>query len=159
MALRRMIKQKRKSSIDNNRILEPEEIILRSGLISYTFLKSSTLPQCISEFVSIISKENRYFSVVTEGVFESAVVFSKQFVTIADAIFQREKKVAEQTLISALTLRLPTENVTTPGVYYQILKKLAWVGINIVDIVSTNTEFTLLIKDEDVEKTLKELKK
>ena len=46
-----------------------------------------------------------------------------------------------------------------PGLYYFILKELAWEGINIVEIVSTSHEFTLLVNDEDIDKAFLVIKK
>ncbi|MDB4344442.1 hypothetical protein OAA35_01030 [bacterium] len=36
--------------------------------------------------------------------------------------------------------------------YYYIFKKLAWTGINIVEIISTTNEFTLVVSDDDIDK-------
>jgi hypothetical protein len=37
-------------------------------------------------------------------------------------------------------------------VYYAILKQLTWAGINVVEVVSTMTELTLLLEKTNVEK-------
>ena len=39
--------------------------------------------------------------------------------------------------LSAITMKLPEDNVKTEGVYYFILKKLAWKNITIEEVVST----------------------
>ncbi len=46
---------------------------------------------------------------------------------------------------------LPTENRNLYGVYYYILKDLAWQGINLVELISTSNEFTLIVSDEDLD--------
>ena len=38
----------------------------------------------------------------------------------------------------------------TPGVYYSILKQLAWEGINLVEVSSTYTELTLILHEKDI---------
>jgi hypothetical protein len=45
------------------------------------------------------------------------------------------------------------------GFYYYILKQLAWDGINIVEIISTSSEFTLIVAMEDIDKTFSVLMK
>ena len=35
------------------------------------------------------------------------------------------------------------------GVYYFILKELAWSGINVIEVVSTSNEFTIVVKEKD----------
>jgi hypothetical protein len=46
-----------------------------------------------------------------------------------------------------MVLRLPPAIVKTPGAYYRILKQLAWENINLIDGVSTYTEFTIVLDD------------
>jgi len=49
-------------------------------------------------------------------------------------------------------------NTEQPGLYYYIFKKLAWDGINILEVVSTSNEFTILLKDEDIDKAFSVIK-
>ena len=68
-------------------------------------------------------------------------------------IFKEEKALSVIENLSSITIQLPHQNVEIPGVYYYILKKLAWEGINIVEVISTTNEFTLVMKDEEVDRT------
>ena len=36
----------------------------------------------------------------------------------------------------------------TPGIYHAILKKLAWDKVNLINLISTHTELTLLLEKE-----------
>ncbi len=157
MALRRAAQKikKKKNSIP---IIHPEEIIVRSGIMEYTFEKSETISSAVAAFLHATEKEKKYFSVVTEGVFEVAVIMSKQYEHIAKTLFKNEKVTAKQDSISAITLRLPTNNVIIPGVYYRLLQKLAWENINIIDLVSTLTEFTVLLSEDEVDRAFRLLK-
>ncbi|MFH0773250.1 MAG: hypothetical protein V1922_02975 [bacterium] len=157
MALRRAAKhiQKRKQI---HPIIHPEELIVRSGIIEYTFEKSETISSAVATFLRETAQMKNYFSVVTEGVFEVAVIMSAQYEHIAKRTFKNEKITARQRNVSAITLRLPTNNVVIPGVYHRFLQKLAWENINIVDIVSTLTEFTILLSEEEVDRAFKLLK-
>ena len=47
-----------------------------------------------------------------------------------------------------MTIRLPIENIDISGVYYFILKPLAWGGINIIEMVSTTHEITLVFGEK-----------
>jgi hypothetical protein len=51
-------------------------------------------------------------------------------------------------------MRLPGESMPVPGVYYPILKALAWEGINVVELVSAGTELTLFLEGKDIERGL-----
>ena len=139
-------------------IIRPEELIVRSGIVEYTFEKSETISSAVALFFQETAQEKKYFSVVTEGVFEVAVIMSMQYEHIAKKIFKKEKVTVRQDKISAITLRLPTQNVVVPGVYHRFLQKLAWENINVVDIVSTLTEFTVLLSEKEVDRAFKLLK-
>lgn len=157
MALRRAARslQKRKQVYP---VIRPEELIVRSGIVEYTFEKSDTISSAVASFLHSTAKEKKYFSVVTEGVFEVAVIMSKQYEYISKDIFKKEVITARQEKISAITLRLPTNNVFVPGVYSRFLQKLAWENINIVDVVSTLTEFTILLSENEVDRAFTLLK-
>ena len=62
-----------------------------------------------------------------------------------------EELIATVRHLSALVIRLGANVVRTPGVYYGILKELAWQEVNVVDVVSTSTEFTILVENTQVE--------
>ncbi len=157
MALRRAAKNIKKKN-DTYVLIQPEEIIVRSGIVEYTFEKSETIASAVASFLHATAKEKKYFSVVTEGVFEVAVIMSTQYEHIAKNFFKNEKGTAIQKNISTITLRLPTNNVIVPGVYHRFLQKLAWENINIIDIVSTLTEFTVLLSEKEVDRAFTLLK-
>jgi len=157
MALRRAAMQIKKKK-NEYPVISPEELIVRSGIIEYTFEKSETISSAVATFLQQSAKEKKYFSVVTEGVFEVAVIMSKHYEHIAQETFKNEKITARQDRISAITIRLPKNNVIVPGVYFRFLQKLAWEDINIIDIVSTHTEITILLSDDKVDRAFTLLK-
>lgn len=59
--------------------------------------------------------------------------------------------------LSSLTIKLPEENVKQFGVYYTILKTIAWEGINFTEAVSTANEVTIILKNEDVNRAFQAL--
>jgi hypothetical protein len=61
--------------------------------------------------------------------------------------------------LSAIVIRLAPSAVQTPGVYYAILKRLAWQNLNVVDVVSTCTEFTIVLGNEEVDKAFSALRR
>ncbi len=61
--------------------------------------------------------------------------------------------------LSAIVIRLSRSTVGTPGVYYAILKRLAWQNLNVVDVVSTYTEFTIIVANEQVDQAFAALRR
>ena len=52
--------------------------------------------------------------------------------------------------LSAISIKLPTENVIIPGIYYFIFQRLSWEGVNINEVISTSNEFTILMDEDSV---------
>ena len=67
-------------------------------------------------------------------------------------IFGGESVLARLGNLSAIIIRLSPRTVHIPGVYYAILKQLAWGNVNVIDVVSTTTEFTILIEKPQVDR-------
>lgn len=126
------------------------EMIVRSNLIELNLTNSESLREKYKLLAHVYSEESKYYFTLTEGVFETAIIVSKDLHQQVKAALMHEKIVSEKDNLSAITIRLPKENVETPGVYYFFLKSLAWEGINIIEIVSTPHEVSIILDDNDV---------
>lgn len=128
-----------------------QDISLRADLLDYTFENSAALPQCQAALLGEISRQPRAFYSVSRGVAETTLLVSKDFEHAVEKIFQDEKLISKLRQLSALSLMLPAENRILSGVYYLILRQLAWNGINVVEVVSTSNEFTIVVKEGDTQ--------
>ena len=135
------------------------DIFVRSGLSEFTYKNSETLFNRYVTFVNKISLSNEVFFTYVHGLFETDYVVSNSLVKKFNDFFEKEIKVSAETNLSSITLRLPKMNVQTPGFYYNILQALAWDGINIINIISTTNEFSIIVRDADVEKAFSVIKK
>ncbi|MEO6509272.1 MAG: aspartate kinase [Patescibacteria group bacterium] len=147
------------SKQNNSKIFKTTpDMIVRSNLIEYTVANSGSLFQIHKKILDKM-EENKYFLVITQGVFETTIIVSSELKSKIEEYFSKEKvKVCIENL-SAITIRLPQETVETPAVYYLIHKLLVWEGINVVEAASTYSEFTLILKDKDVDKAFSVLKR
>ena len=128
------------------------DIIVRSNLIDYTYAASKTLNQKKTKLLQTISEGNEHFCTFSQGVYESTMVVSSALSDEMEAIFKDEKLLSSKGSLSSITIKLPAENTEISGLYYYIFKKLAWDGINIIEVVSTTNEFTLVVRDGDVDR-------
>ena len=158
MALKRISEQlsKRRSKISN---INLTDLTVRSNLSEYTFLNSETLPKRISELFSQILNEKDILCALSEGVRETTFIVSSGLTNKIEKIFDQEKLVAKFYNLSSITIRLPKEVVYIPGVYYQVLKRLAWENINVIEVLSTYTELTVIVENKDVDQAFSTLKK
>ena len=74
---------------------------------------------------------------------------------MVEQIFMSERLKSNTKDLASVTVKLPLINTEIYGIYYYILKHLAWDGINIVEIVSTSNEFTVVVKQDDIDKAFK----
>lgn len=134
------------------------EMIVRSNLVELNLANSESLRGKYKDLSAVYSEENKYYFTLTEGVFETAIILSNDLKRQVMEALSGEKTLSEKGNLSAITIRLPKENVETPGVYYFFLKSLAWEGINIVEIVSTPNEVSIIFEDKDVNQAFAILK-
>jgi aspartokinase len=134
------------------------DITVRSNLIDCTFINSSTLREKQSRLLKILSADRDAFYAISQGVLETTIVLSSSYKNQLDKIFGKEKLVSITRDLSSLTVKLPKENTRISGVYYFIFQKVAWQGINIVEVISTTNEFTIVVDDENVDKAFSVLK-
>lgn len=134
------------------------DILVRSNLVDYTFKNSDTLLKNQRKLLEIIKDKREFFYTVTQGVYETTFILSNQIKDEIPIIFEGEKLVSSSSGLSSITIKLPIGNIEQPGLYYFIFKKLAWEGINILEVVSTSNEFTVLLKDQDIDKAFTVIK-
>ncbi len=134
------------------------DIIVRSSLADYTFRNSPTLIVAQTKLLDIISKRTEIFYAFSQGIYETTLILSDSIDEEVRSLFARETMTYNFRNLSSITIKLPEENSQVFGVYYHILKKLAYEGINILEIVSTTHEFTVIVNDEDVDSAFSVLK-
>lgn len=154
MALNRLVPKlemisilKFKSIMDN-----VGDIIVRSNLIDYSFVNSKTMHYCQAELMDRIKTKSDVFCTFSQGIGETTIVVSSHIGPMIEELFAEEEKVAKYINLSSITVKLPKENSNYPGVYYYIFKKLAWDNINVVDVISTTSEFTIIVEDINIHK-------
>ncbi len=142
--------------------LQLGDFIVRSDLCDYTFKNTSTLLQSIGLLLAEIGDNKDYFFTISQGIFETNIVVSRNLKEKIDEIFQNESQIWMLKELASITLKLPKNNLEQSGIYYFILKQLAWADIPVQEIISTTNEMTIVVKESDVNKTfsiLMDLKK
>ena len=139
-------KDKKLQSILNNL----SEITVRSNLVEFTFKNSDSLKTKQVKLISKINEQKDTFLTLSRGVFETTMVISKSEVEIIKNLYKDEICLSNINNLSSITIKLPKENTEIAGVYYYLLKRLAWRGINITAVISTTNEFTIVLKEEEI---------
>lgn len=137
------------------------EITVRSSLTDFTFLVSDSILENQTRLIKEVNRNKDVFYTSSRGVNELNIVVSNSLDATVESFFQDEKCTQKAENLSSITVKLPAENVSVPGIYYFIFQRLAWEGIVLYEVISTTNEFTILVNDEQVDsafKTIKDLK-
>lgn len=134
------------------------EITVRSSLTDFTFISSDTLLANQAKLISEINKQQGIFYTSSRGVNETNIVTSTSVEPLVETIFKNEKLTHKIENLSSITVKLPKENISTPGVYYYIFQRLAWEGVIIHEVISTTNEFTIIVSDEQIDTAFKVMK-
>lgn len=137
------------------------EITVRSSLTDFTFLVSDTILENQTELLEAVNQNKDVFYTSSRGVNELNIVVSSILDNTVEQLFRDEKCTQKAENLSSITVKLPAENVSVPGIYYFIFQRLAWEGIVLYEVISTTNEFTILVNDDQVDnafKTIKDLK-
>lgn len=126
------------------------DITVRSSLTDYCFKLSESLLLSQAKFLNEIQDKKDIFYTSSRGVGESNIVVSSNLAPLIEEVFKNEICIDKIENLSAITVKLPTDNVKIPGIYYFIFQRLSWEGVNINEVISTSNEFTILMDEDSV---------
>ena len=100
-----------------------------------------------------IGDNRESFFTVSQGIFETNIVISANLKDEIDTIFKEEELINSMSKLASITIKLPKTNLEQSGIYYFILKQLAWANIPVQEVISTTHEITLVVREKDINKT------
>jgi hypothetical protein len=159
MALNRFSQKLRKKAGEQEKIFRSTpDLMVRSNLIEITYSNSELLVQKQKKLLDQLSGK-QYFLTLTQGINETTIIASKELEAKILKIFKEEKIISRIDNLSSITVLLPLGTASIPGAYNYILKSLAWEGINVVEVVSTFNELTIILEDKNIDFSFSILKR
>jgi hypothetical protein len=128
---------------------EAPDMIVRSNL-SLLYLKNS--PTLLTKLASVedASLTMQKKALFSYGRVETMVLANKITAEALQDILKDETLTREFADVSSITIHLPDTAVTTAGIFNFFIKSLAWEGINLLGILTTQTEITLIFATKDI---------
>ena len=157
MALKR-ISQKLAQKKLSKKGVDLTDLTVRSNLTEFTFINSDSLADKQRKLFNQLANQKDVFCAVSQGIRETTFITSASVAKVLERIFSDETKAMKMDHLSSVTIHLPEITVKTPGIYYQILKLLAWENINIIEVISTYTELTIVFENKDIDKAFSVLR-
>jgi aspartokinase len=144
MAIRRY-QPRSKLNIYDKRV----EVTASTGIFEVTVHKSHNTPEIMEKIYSL-----DVLSVVTGTKEISIIARNKKKEQILD-ILKDIKQIEED--LAAVMIPISKEAVNSVGMFYHFTKLLAWENISIIEVVSTLTEASFIIKKDDLPRAIKAL--
>lgn len=149
MALRRYAEEVR----GKINLLQPHsldcEVTMKTNICDFNIIKTNTLLAELKSVYSLVDLESGDFLNITIGNREISIAISQKYREAIEARLVRETVLHRQDELVALTIVFSSDFFHTPGIIYQVLQSLAWQNVNLLEIVSTLTELTIVIERKD----------
>jgi len=128
---------------------EAPDMIVRSNLTLIYVKNSQGLIQKLSK-IEMSGQNFQKKALFTYGRVETTILTNKINLENIGKILKEEETIQTFPNVSSITIHLPHEALLSPGIIYFFLKSLAWEEVNILDILSTHTELTLIFSPKDI---------
>jgi hypothetical protein len=161
MALSRMrdsmVAQKQEQSERNH--FSKIEVGIKSDALQIDLQKSLSTYDKIMQIQKIASKSPNDIISITQTPTEITIISSAKFEKEFMAVLKNEKITNVEKELSLLILKFSKDILYQPGFFDRVLRELSWENINVYEIVSTLTEFIIVLKDEDAPKAYRTIRK
>jgi hypothetical protein len=128
------------------------ETIVKTDICYIVVEESSTALSKIQQlYYDVDFKKGGIFNII-QGNYEVGIVTNKRYQEKLLDLFKNEKilNVVEDLVVISLTYS--RDYLFTPGIMYNVLRFLAWDNINVLTIILTPQELSLIIQREDTMK-------
>ena len=158
MAIRRLSEKLEQSFIVKAKFDKNSDITVKSDLIEITVYKLEDVQKYVGELYNIVDFKGGDLLTITQGLHEVMVITNQRYEKKILKLFP--KRIIKKSIknLSSLTINIPEESFENVGLFYIVTRALNWENISIVDIVSTFTEMTFIIKEKDTARSFNVLK-
>ena len=159
MAIRRLSEKLKETFIEKAKFDKNCDITIKSDLVEITLFNITDIQKYIKELYDTIDFEDGDFLTITQVLHEVMIITNKKYQKDITQLFPAKniKKIIKN--LCSLTIKVPINAFETVGLFYVSTRALSWENISIVDIVSTLTEMTFIINEEDTSRAFNILKK
>ncbi|MBW2979800.1 hypothetical protein KY360_00100 [Candidatus Woesearchaeota archaeon] len=149
MALRRYSDEIEEKHIKTAPFDYSSEITMKTNLCDFCVVKSPSLLAKLRQLYSLVNFERGDTLNVILGNYEISIIINERYKDKLTKFLKGEKILGKESNLAALTIGFKGDFLHTPGIVFNVVRKLAWENINIYEIVSTLTELTLILSKKD----------
>ncbi len=127
-------------------------IVIRSNLYNLVIESSENFQKKLPSLLKLGNHTGKHVVLLSQGMHECSIIADSDLEDTLSKLLTNENITSKKDNLSSITIQLPESSISTPGVYYFLLKSLAWESINIHEIISSYLEFNIIVSTEDVNK-------
>jgi hypothetical protein len=127
-----------------------ENVAVKTGLVELTFEKTKLNRDRLQRLYEDKDFAAAEFLTVTFGVGELSIVVPENLRKAVLKLYQNQQPKFLLGNLASLTLRFNEKYIEMPNVIFSMLRPLALKRINVVEIVSTYTELTFILRERDL---------
>jgi hypothetical protein len=128
-----------------------ESISTRSALVELAFTKSATTRGRLRTLHENEKLADADLLTVTSGIREISLILPANLKSEVLKVFKGEKPILVQEDLASLSIRFPSHYLLTPNTIFALIRPFALSRINIVEVVSTYTELTVVVAEKDLQ--------
>jgi len=126
-----------------------DKINVHAGLCSCTWLKTESSHRELNRLYHKVQEANGFMT-ITEGMTEmTAILEETHFETAQETIAQEPRHVYRP--IAGVGVKFQERHLRTSGLIYQLVQQVALQRINLIEVNSTATEFSMYVAEEDLQ--------
>ena len=126
------------------------ELLLKTNICDFNVVKSPSLLAKLKTVYNLVDFERGDTLNVILGNNEVSVIINEKYTERLTKFLYGEKILNKESSLIALTIVFTADDfLHTPGIIFDVVRRLAWNGINIYEIVSTMTELTFILHKKD----------
>lgn len=158
MALQRLGSKIKKQAISKTVLPKLTDVTVRSQLVEFTFNNLTRFDDLQKKVAGLAQQKPNSFVNLSQGMFETTLIVNRPLDEDVKKVIPKNQIINEIKNLSAVIIRFEEDTVYIPGVYYQILKALAWEKTNLIEIISVSNELSLFFEDSKIEQAFRIIK-
>ncbi|MBL7054535.1 hypothetical protein ISS05_02145 [Candidatus Woesearchaeota archaeon] len=149
MALRRYSEELNEKLMLSKKFNFSGEINMKTHICDFNVLKTQPLLAKIKSLYNLVDFEKGDFLNIIVGNNEVSIVINEKHKDKLLKFLKDEKIINKEFGLVALNITFSGDFIHTPGIIFQVVRKLAWENINVFEVISTMTELTFIIGKKD----------
>ncbi|HIJ98543.1 TPA: hypothetical protein H1005_01195 [archaeon] len=138
-------------------VLGKSTINLKSGIADIAVEKTDGLFSLLEDLTRKVKTHRGEVLSVVEGQTEAAIITEEKYVDDIIKKLPKKSVLKVERNIVDLHLLCPPDFWNAPGIIYFVTKRLALSNINIIDLLTTPTEFSILVRKEDASRAFESI--